>query len=57
MKEKLIKWRQFLHEHPESAFEEVKTAEFISKKLREMNIDVVENVGKTGVVGTLKVGD
>lgn len=57
MKEKLIEWRRYLHEHPESAFEEVKTAEFIAEKLREMGIEVAEKVGKTGVIGTLKVGD
>lgn len=57
MKEKLIEWRRYLHEHPESAFEEVETAEFIAEKLREMGIEVAEKVGKTGVIGTLKVGD
>ncbi len=57
MKGKLIEWRRHLHENPESAFNEVETAKFIAGKLREMGIDVVENVGKTGVVGTLKVGD
>ncbi len=57
MKEKLIEWRRYLHEHPESAFEEVKTAEFIAEKLRGMGIEVAEKVGKTGVIGTLKVGD
>lgn len=57
MKEQLISWRRHLHTMPESAFEEVETAKFIAEKLREMGIEVVENVGKTGVVGTLKVGD
>lgn len=57
MKEQLIKWRRQLHENPESAFEEVETAKFIGEKLREMGIEVAENVGKTGVVGSLKVGE
>lgn len=57
MKEQLIKWRRHLHKNPESAFEEVETAKFIAEKLREMGIEVAEKVGKTGVIGTLKVGD
>lgn len=57
MKEQLIKWRRHLHKNPESAFEEVKTAKFIAEKLREMGIEVAEKVGKTGVIGTLKVGN
>ena len=46
-----------LHAHPESAFEEVNTAAFVAKKLEEMGIQVETGIGKTGVVGTLKVGD
>ena len=57
LKEQLVEWRHYLHEHPESAFEEVNTAAFVAEKLREMGIEVETGVGKTGVVGTLKVGD
>ena len=57
MKELLKKWRHYLHENPESCFQEYNTAKFVSDKLKEMGIDVCENVGKTGVVRTLKVGD
>ena len=56
LKEQLAEWRHYLHEHPESAFEEVNTAAFVAEKLREMGIEVETGVGKTGVVGTLKAG-
>ena len=53
----LQEWRHYLHQHPETAFEEKETASFVAKKLREFGVDVVEGVGGTGVVGTLKCGD
>ena len=45
----LKEWRQFLHQNPETAFEEHKTAAFVAEKLREMGLDVTEGVGKTGL--------
>ncbi|MBO9111995.1 amidohydrolase [Agrobacterium sp. S2/73] len=50
-------WRQHLHAHPEFGFEERATAAFVASKLREFGLDdVTENIGGTGVVGTLKRG-
>lgn len=57
LKKQLTEWRHYLHEHPESAFEEINTAAFVAEKLREMGIETETGIGKTGVVGTLKVGD
>lgn len=51
-----MEWRHYLHAHPEAAFEEVNTAAFVAERLREMGIEVETGIGKTGVVGTLKVG-
>lgn len=56
LKELLINWRHGLHTHPETAFEEVKTAAFVAETLREMGMEVAEGIGGTGVVGTLKCG-
>lgn len=53
----LVEWRHYLHENPETAFEEVNTAKFVSEKLIEMGYEVETGIGKTGVVATLKVGD
>lgn len=50
-------WRRDLHAHPEFGFEEIRTAAFVARKLREFGLDeVVEGVGGTGVVGTLRRG-
>lgn len=57
MKDLLIKWRRHLHTMPEPAFEEVETAKFIADRLGKMGLEVAEGIGKTGVIGTLKVGN
>ena len=48
---------QYLHQHPGLAFEEDVAAKYIAGKLREWGYEVTEGIGKTGVVGQLKVGD
>lgn len=50
-------WRHELHAHPETAFEEVKTSDFIAAKLEEFGLSVHRGLAKTGVVGTLTKGD
>jgi amidohydrolase len=45
--------RRDLHEHPELGFQEVRTAGIVAEKLRSWGIEVVEGIGKTGVVGVL----
>jgi len=50
-------WRHDLHAHPEIAFEEERTADFVAKKLAEFGIEVHRGLGKTGVVGTLRNGE
>jgi len=54
--ELLKTWRHTLHRHPETAFEEVKTAAFVADRLREMGIEVETGIGGTGVIGRLKAG-
>ncbi|MEI6069718.1 MAG: M20 aminoacylase family protein [Methylococcaceae bacterium] len=50
-------WRQYLHQFPETAFEETKTAQFIADKLISFGLDVHQGLGKTGVVATLSAGN
>lgn len=49
-------WRHDLHAHPELAFEEDRTAEFVADTLRGYGLEVATGIGKTGVVGTLRKG-
>jgi amidohydrolase len=53
----LIEWRHYLHAHPETAFEEKNTSEFLAKMLTDMGLEVHRNIGGTGIVANLTVGD
>jgi amidohydrolase len=50
----LIAIRQDLHAHPETGFEERRTAGIVASTLRGWGLDVTDGVGRTGVVATLK---
>ena len=50
-------WRRDIHAHPEIAFEEVRTSDIVAEKLGSFGIDVHRGLAKTGVVGTLAVGN
>ncbi|MBB5693873.1 M20 aminoacylase family protein [Muricoccus pecuniae] len=52
--DELIAIRRDIHMHPETRFEEVRTAALVAGKLREWGLEVTERVGVTGVVGTLQ---
>lgn len=54
--EEARQWRQDLHRHPEMAFQEHRTAEFVAGKLSEYGFKVTRGLGRTGVVGTLSRG-
>lgn len=49
--------RHDLHAHPELGFEEIRTADIVAKHLADAGIAVERGLGKTGVVGTLTVGN
>ncbi len=46
--------RHRIHAHPETAFEEHKTAELISELLESFGISVDRGSARTGVIATLK---
>lgn len=52
--QELIDIRHDIHRHPETGFEETRTAALVAERLRAWGIDVSEGIAKTGVVGTLK---
>ncbi|MFK9943370.1 M20/M25/M40 family metallo-hydrolase, partial [Escherichia coli] len=45
-----------LHAHPETAFEENRTADIVADKLQSWGLEIHRGLAKTGVVGTLKAG-
>lgn len=49
----LIAIRHDIHKHPETAFEEHRTAALVADTLKKWGIDVVTGIAGTGVIGTL----
>jgi len=48
-------WRQDIHEHPELMYDTNRTSATVAAKLREFGCDeVIEGIGRTGVVGVIK---
>lgn len=55
MQADITAWRRDIHEHPEILFETHRTSALVAEKLREFGCDeVVEGIGRTGVVGVIK---
>ena len=57
MQAEMCAWRQYLHQFPETAFEEVNTANYISEKLGSFGLEVHRGLAKTGVVASLSSGN
>src|SRR5215467_9315609 len=50
----MAEWRHQIHAHPETAFEEHKTAELVCRLLQSFGLSVDRGIARTGVIGTLK---
>ncbi len=57
MEDELKRWRRDIHANPELGFDEQRTAAFVAEKLEEFGIQTARGVGRTGVVGVLRVGN
>lgn len=51
-----VSWRRHLHQHPELAYNERHTADFVASHLAEFGLTVHRGLASTGVVGTLTRG-
>lgn len=52
----IVALRRDIHAHPELCYEEHRTAALVADTLRNWGIDAHTGIGKTGVVGVLKLG-
>jgi hippurate hydrolase len=53
----LTQWRRHIHRHPELAFNEHGTAEFVIERLREFGFEkIATGIAGTGIVATLRAG-
>src|SRR5205823_5067619 len=48
--------RRDLHAHPETAFEEVRTAGIVAERLKAIGLEPRTGVGRTGVLATVRGG-
>jgi amidohydrolase len=55
--ERLEALYRHLHQHPELSFRETATAARLAAELRELGLEVTEQVGGTGIVAVLRRGD
>src|SRR3954447_21623067 len=55
--DELTSWRRDIHAHPELGFEEQRTSDLVADKLTRWGIEVHRGIGKTGLVGRLRVGN
>jgi amidohydrolase len=52
----LVAVRRDLHQHPETAFEEVRTAGMVAARLEALGLEVRRGIAKTGVLATVRGG-
>lgn len=57
MQPEMERWFEDLHRMPEVAMEEQQTSKYVAARLREFGYEVVEGIGKWGMVGTIRHGD
>ena len=55
--DEMTEWRRDLHAHPELGFEERRTAGLVADRLEAFGLEVYRGIGRTGVVGALRVGN
>jgi amidohydrolase len=53
---RLRDWRHHLHRHPETAFREQATSDYIATELAQLGFEVARGIGGTGVVASLSRG-
>ena len=54
LQKEIAEWRHDIHQHPEILFETHRTSALVRDKLEEFGCDeVIEGIGKTGVVGVI----
>jgi hippurate hydrolase len=54
--QELVAIRRHLHQHPELAYAEQGTSDFVAGKLQEWGYELARGIAGTGLVGTLRVG-
>ncbi|MBK8134662.1 MAG: amidohydrolase [Chloroflexi bacterium] len=53
LRDEMVAMRRDFHQHPETAFEEIRTSAIVAEKLTQLGLEVQTGIGKTGVVAVL----
>jgi len=53
----MIELRHSIHQNPELGYHEHQTGDKVAALLKKWGFEVTRGIGKTGIVGTLKVGN
>ena len=54
--EEMTAWRRHLHQHPETAFNEYETADYVAARLASFGLDFHRGLAETGIVASLTCG-
>jgi hippurate hydrolase len=49
----MVRWRHEIHQYPETAYQETRTADLVARELEQMGLEVHRGLAETGVVGVL----
>lgn len=52
--QQMQQWRRDIHKHPEIAYEEFRTSQFVAEQLSQFGLEVHTGIGGTGVVAVLR---
>ena len=55
--ERMQDWRHDFHRHPETGFEEFRTADIVAEALGQMGYEVHRGIARTGIVAVLRNGE
>ncbi|MCK1976602.1 amidohydrolase [Jeotgalicoccus huakuii] len=55
--ESMVELRRYMHQYPEVSFQEENTKAWIYEQIKDLDLDIRENVGGNGIVARLQVND
>lgn len=55
--ESMVELRRYMHQYPEVSFQEENTKAWIYEQIKDLGLDIRENVGGNGIVARLQVND
>lgn len=55
--ESMVELRRYMHQHPEVSFQEENTKAWIYDQIKDLGLEIKENVGGNGIVARLQVND